>query len=157
EEGGREKLIPIRDGDDWGFPCCYGRDLPEVANQDCSMITPEDVAFLIGDTPFAFDFELNKWPSPYTGSIFVPLHGAAGNWKGARIVAVATDASTGLPVRGSDLLMSNAGGISDFATGWDDGTLNHGRPAAITFAADGRMFVGNDNDGSIFWIAPLNL
>jgi glucose/arabinose dehydrogenase len=157
EEGGREKLIPIRDGDDWGFPCCYGRNLPQVANQDCSTIVPENVAFLIGDTPFAFDFEIGRWPSPYTGSIFVPLHGAAGTWKGARIVAVATDAGTGLPQMGSDLLMSNVGGISDFATGWDDGHFANGRPAAITFAADGRMFVGNDTDGNIFWIAPQDL
>ena len=40
---------------------------------------------------------------------------------------------------------------------WDDGTYRHGRPSAITFAPDGRMFVGNDNDGSIMWIAPLEL
>jgi hypothetical protein len=62
-----------------------------------------------------------------------------------------------MPQRGSDLLMSNQGAVTDFATGWDDGTHLHGRPAAITFAPDGRMFVGNDNDGSIVWIAPLGL
>jgi len=157
EVGGREKIAPIRAGDDWGFPCCYGRDLPEAPNQDCSTIVPEDVAFLIGDTPFAFDFEPGKWAAPYTGSLFIPLHGAAGSWNGARVVAVSVDPATGIPGRGSDLLMSNQGAVTDFATGWDDKTYGHGRPAAITFAPDGRMFLGNDNDGSIVWIAPLDL
>ena len=31
----------------------------------------------------------------------------------------------------------------------------HGRPAALTFAPDGRLFLANDNDGSIIWIAPV--
>ena len=44
-----------------------------------------------------------------------------------------------------------------FATGWDDGSREHGRPAAVAFAADGRLFLGNDNNGDIFWIAPLDL
>jgi glucose/arabinose dehydrogenase len=157
EIGGREKIVPIRPGDDWGFPCCYGRDLPESPNQDCSNVVPEDVAFLIGDTPFSFDFEPGKWAAPYAGSLFVPLHGAAGSWKGARVVAVAVDPTTGMPRRGSDLLTSNQGAVTDFATGWDDNMFTHGRPAAITFAPDGRMFLGNDNDGSIVWIAPLDL
>jgi glucose/arabinose dehydrogenase len=52
--------------------------------------------------------------------------------------------------------MGNMGGMSDFATGWDDATLSHGRPAAVAFAPDGRLFVANDNNGVIFWIAPMN-
>jgi hypothetical protein len=36
------------------------------------------------------------------------------------------------------------GALSGFATGWDDGTLSHGRPAAVAFAADGRLFLGNE-------------
>jgi hypothetical protein len=47
--------------------------------------------------------------------------------------------------------------MSDFATGWDDMTRAHGRPATVEFASDGRMFVGNDNNGDIFWVAPLDL
>jgi len=33
--------------------------------------------------------------------------------------------------------------------------MDHGRPAAIAFAPDGRMFVGNDINGLIVWIAPV--
>ena len=158
--GGREKLVPIRAGDDWGFPCCAtkGVAFPESANADCSTIAPEDASFLIGDTPFSFDFERGKWPAPYNGSAFIPLHGSAGTWHGARVVVVAMDPKTGLPLPGDDLSGGvSSGGLQDFATGWDDGMLAHGRPAAVEFAADGRLFLGDDNNGEIFWIAPLDL
>ena len=39
--------------------------------------------------------------------------------------------------------------MTDFATGWDDLTLTHGRPAALDFSADGRLFVANDNNGVV--------
>jgi glucose/arabinose dehydrogenase len=163
-EGGREKLVPIRDGDDWGFPCCATKDVSYqgiMPAPDCSRITPEDVSFLIGDTPFSFDFERGKWGMPYTRSVFVPLHGAAGSWEGARIVAVLTDPATGQLKKGTNVDGGSSGAMSDFAIGWDDKNpataRTHGRPAAVEFATDGRMFVGNDNNGDIFWIAPFEL
>jgi hypothetical protein len=159
EEGGREKLVPIREGDDWGYPCCATKDVPHQGIQtrpDCSKVVAEDVSFLIGDTPFSFDFEPGKWPAPYTKNAFVPLHGTAGPWLGARLVSVAVDLATGdlLP---STTLGGVGGGMRDFATGWDDKTLMHGRPAAVTFAEDGRLFLANDNNGDIVWIAPFDL
>jgi glucose/arabinose dehydrogenase len=45
--------------------------------------------------------------------------------------------------------------MSDFATGWDDGSHAHGRPTAVTFSSDGRLFVSDDQNGLIFWIAPM--
>lgn len=159
-EGGREKLVPIRQGDDWGFPCCATKDLPYqdvIPAPDCSKTVPEDASFVIGNTPFSFDFDAGKWPAPWTNSVFVPLHGAAGSWAGARVVAIAIDPATGMPVPSNDFDGGSAGGMTDFATGWDDGTLSHGRPAAITFHPDGRMFLSNDNNGDIVWIAPFDL
>jgi glucose/arabinose dehydrogenase len=157
--GGREKIVPVREGDDWGFPCCATRGVPfsDFPGADCSGTTPEDVSFLIGDTPFGIDFDLGKWPAPYTGSAFVPLHGAVETWAGARVVAIAIDSSTGWLKPGSDVDGANTGAMNDFATGWDDGRFLNGRPAAVAFASDGRLFLGNDINGQIFWIAPLEL
>jgi hypothetical protein len=45
--------------------------------------------------------------------------------------------------------------MMDFATGWDDGKQDHGRPAAIAFSPDGRLFIGNDINGVIVWVAPV--
>jgi glucose/arabinose dehydrogenase len=160
EYGGREKLVPIREGDDWGYPCCFtkGMAAPNISPlPDCSGVTAEDVSFLIGDTPFGVDFEPGKWAPPYSGAAFVPVHGAYGSWTGARLVVIDVDPATGLPRPGSNLPNVSNGAMGVFATGWDDGTHAHGRPSAVAFAADGRLFVGNDNNGDIFWIAPLDL
>lgn len=159
-EGGREKLLPIRQGDDWGFPCCAAKDLPYPGVSpipDCSGVVAENASFIIGNTPFDLDFERGKWPAPYAGSVFVPLHGAAGSWLGARVVAIKMDPATGMPLPSSDLDGGSSGAMTDFATGWDDLTQSHGRPGPVAFAEDGRLFLGDDANGDILWIAPMSL
>jgi glucose/arabinose dehydrogenase len=159
-QGGREKLVPIRQGDDWGHPCCFARNVPAHGLNpapDCSSMTPEDVSFVIGDTPFGVDFEPGLWPAPLTRSAFVVLHGAYGMWEGARIVSVDMNPADGLPYPGTSVPGVAMGAMSDFATGWEDGSPGHGRPSAVIFAPDGRLFIGNDWGGNIFWIAPLTL
>jgi glucose/arabinose dehydrogenase len=157
--GGREKLVPVHAGDDWGFPCCATANTPYTTVTpvpDCSGTAQEIEEFFIGDTPFGLDFEPGNWPAPYTGAAFVTLHGHSGTWLGARLVAVTVDPITGMPNPGNDLTnMVDTGGMGDFATGWDDGTRSHGRPSAVAFSADGRLFVANDNNGNIFWIAKM--
>ncbi len=161
DEGGREKLVPIRNGDDWGFPCCATKGVSHkdvVPPADCSKTTSEDVGFLIGDTPFGFDFERGKWAAPYAKGVFIALHGAAGSWTGARVVTIGTDPATGALLTGTSAGNGmSSGAMTDFIIGWDDGTHAHGRPASIEFAEDGRMFLGDDNTGNIYWIAPLDL
>jgi glucose/arabinose dehydrogenase len=163
--GGREKLVPVRQGDDWGFPCCAtqgtpytGVRYPDGGVPDCSGVANESAAFVIGETPFGIDFEPGLWPAPWGGRAFVTLHGEVSLWQGARLVAIALDPSTGLPVTSSDLDggfdMQNA---IDFAKGWADGRRDHGRPAPLTFAPDGRLFLGDDQRGQIVWIAPVGL
>lgn len=165
--GGREKLVPVRQGDDWGFPCCATANTPYQGiayldtgkSPDCAAVAAESVSFEIGHTPFGIDFETGQWPAPWTGRVFVTLHGDVGSWVGARVVAVAKDPGTGLLLPASEMPggSSSASDMLDFATGWDDGLQDHGRPAAVTFAPDGRMFVGDDMRGLIFWIAPVTL
>jgi hypothetical protein len=86
----------------------------------------------------------------------VATHGAAGSWKGARMVAIPMDPTTGLPMPSTNVSGMDVGMV-DFATGWDDNSHGHGRPAAVSFSSDGRLFLGNDNDGTIIWIAPLGM
>jgi glucose/arabinose dehydrogenase len=162
--GGREKVVPIRPGDDWGYPCCATQDLPYAnttyiggGTPDCSGVASDIDSFVIGDTPFGLDFETGKWPQPWADRVYVTLHGAAGSWTGARVVAISLDPTTGLPVAATELGGTSPDAMLQFASGWDDNMHDHGRPAPITFAADGRLFLGNDNDGSIVWIAPVGL
>lgn len=165
---GREKLILIRENENWGFPCCASEDLPysgvkipclgnpgQMCAPECSTVIEEKVSWVIGDTPFGFDFVDEQFPAPWNHKVFVTLHGAAGTWFGARVVAIDMDPATGLPLEGSNIEGTNSGHMVDFANGWDDGRLEHGRPADIAMAPDGRMFVANDNNGEIFWVAPV--
>lgn len=153
--GGREKMVPIHDGDDWGFPCCATTDVPYGGSPDCSTVTTDTASFTIGDTPFGLDFAPASWPAPYPGSAFISLHGEYAQWKGAGIVTIGTDAMTGLPLPASDLMGFPTGAMTSFATGWGDLTQSHGRPADLTFAPDGRLFLANDNNGVILWISPM--
>jgi glucose/arabinose dehydrogenase len=153
--GGREKIIPIRKGDDWGFPCCATTNQPYsgISGANCASVASEQVALLIGDTPFGLDFAPASWPAPYTSTMLVTLHGQVSTWTGARVLAVPMQAN-GLPETSSDI---GSGTVPNFATGWDDGSHSHGRPAAVTFSADGRAFIANDQTGDIFWVAPAGL
>ena len=155
--GGREKLVPIRQGDDWGFPCCATANLPYAAvggNPNCASVPPESASFVIGHTPFGFDFESGIWPAPYANTVLLAFHGFVGSWSGARVAAVPTT-SDGMPAGTSEL--GGGAGPIDFATGWDDGLHQHGRPAGVSFARDGRAFISNDVNGDIFWVAPVTL
>lgn len=161
--GGREKLVPIRQGDDWGFPCCATKDLPlpnsnpkNSAVPDCSTVASEIDSFKVGNTPFDLDFETGKWPEPWKNHVYVPLHGAYATWAGASVVAIDFDAM-GQVLPGSDVTGMQPGALSDFATGWAVAPLSHGRPANVAFAPDGRLFLGNDVSGDIIWIAPMGL
>ncbi|HEY2516360.1 MAG TPA: hypothetical protein VGI39_36060 [Polyangiaceae bacterium] len=154
---GREKIVPIHQGDDWGFPCCATQGIPysdAPAGTDCSGVTADTNSFLIGDTPFGLDFESGHWGGQWGGRAYVATHGAAGSWYGTRIVAIPMDPTSGLPQPSSDT-DGNDDGMVDFATGWDDHSRAHGRVAAVVFSADGRLFVANDNNGDIFWIAAM--
>jgi glucose/arabinose dehydrogenase len=156
--GGREKLVPIKEGDDWGHPCCATKNVPFSdlnPRPDCSKVASEENAFVIGSTPFGFDFAPANWPAPLAGSIMLALHGVFGSWTGARVVSIATDPTTGMPLRSSTIDTTPTGAIVDFATGWDDMSNSHGRPGIATFSPDGRLFIGNDVTGEIFWVAPI--
>jgi glucose/arabinose dehydrogenase len=177
---GREKLIPVENGDDWGFPCCASLNLPYTdvclpcgsdtatsADSDptcttasqcspvCSTTTPESASFIIGDTPFGLDFIDTQFPSPWDHQVIVATHGAAGSWVGARVVAIAYDTSTGKPFPGTNLPGQDAGSMQNFLQGWDDGHNDHGRPGDVTVSPDGRLFVANDTTGDIIWISPI--
>jgi glucose/arabinose dehydrogenase len=157
QSGSREKLFPVRKGDDWGYPYCATQNEPYsdiCPAASCSGVQPETTSFVIDHTPFDLDFERGAYPSPWKSRAFVALHGYFVSWVGARIVAIATDPQTGWPVTSSEAQPGKA--FSDFATGWDDEANDHGRPTTLAFAPDGRLFVGNDTNGDIFWVAPVD-
>jgi glucose/arabinose dehydrogenase len=154
--GAREKLLMLRAGTQYGFPCCYTTDLPSQTNLDtnamvgCGEVTKEDASFTLSNTPFGFDWERGLWPAPYKGAMFVALHGSAYSamqYEGARIVYARTDPMTHAPIEA----------WQEFLGGFSRGGSTLSRPADVLFAPDGRMFFADDNGGRVYWMAPTSL
>jgi glucose/arabinose dehydrogenase len=152
--GAREKLVGLRPGTNFGYPCCYTTDLAVPGSMApggaCAPITHEDAAFVLSDTPFGFDWERGVWPASYRGAIFVALHGSFYSmppWSGARIVFARTDPTTHMPVEG----------WQDFVRGFGPESPPLERPSDVAFAPDGRMFFSDDHGGGVYWVAPSTL
>jgi glucose/arabinose dehydrogenase len=148
--GGTEKLIEIRDGDTFGYPCCVDRNSPNpniAPAPDCSQVVRAKQTFLLHDTPFGFDWERNAtWPQPYRGAFFVGLHGHFGTWVNAGLQWAPVDPDTHIPIVQT----------TDFAKGFGKmGAIP--RVADVVFAPDGRLFFCDDQGGAIYWIAPRAL
>jgi glucose/arabinose dehydrogenase len=149
-QGGTEKLIELHDGDNFGYPCCVKKGVPnaDIAMQrDCSYLAEPKHTFLLHDTPFGFDWERDfGWPDAYKSAFFVGLHGDYGSWAHAGLQWAPTDPDTHMPARDT----------VDFITGVGRGkTIS--RVADVRFAPDGRLFFSDDQDGAIYWIAPRSL
>ena len=148
--GGREKLIEIRQGDRYGFPCCVDRGVPVpglVGAGTCMDVAASVQTYPLHDTPFGFDWAPSSWPAPYSGGYFVGLHGWVGSWTNAGVQWAPTDPATHRPTRPTEF----------FARGWGRGAPIQGRVTDLVFAPDGRMFFSDDQDGGIYWVAPVTL
>jgi len=150
EAGGTEKLIELRDGESFGYPCCISRGLPNPdlpKSTDCSTVATPSRTFPLHHTPFGFDWERSGgWPEPYRNGFFVGLHGRFGSWLNTGLQWAPTDPQTHIPTRPP----------ADFALGFGrDGAIS--RVADVVFAPDGRLFFSDDQGGAIYWIAPRTL
>jgi glucose/arabinose dehydrogenase len=148
--GGTEKLVEIRDGDTYGYPCCIQRGIPNPEippGLNCSTIADPKGTFPLHDTPFGFDWERDfGWPAPYKNGFFVGLHGDYANWNHAGVQWAPTDPTTHLPAQPT----------IDFVMGVGRGrTIS--RVGDLRFAPDGRLFFADDQGGAIYWIAPRTL
>ncbi len=151
ETGATEKMVVVRPSTSYGYPCCYDNAVPaDGVNMACGDVTLENATFPLSDTPFGFDWETGGWPAPFTGAIFVALHGSAYStppWQGVRIVYAATDPTTHAPTQDWQTFLGAFG---------PSGTVLK-RPSDVTFAPDGRLFFADDIAGAIYWMAPVTL
>ena len=145
---GREKLVEVRAGDDFHDPCCVDRLQPVPgAMDDCAGVPDALLRIAKHDTPLGFDWAPPNWPPPYAGAFFVAQHGAFGTWDRAGLFWAYTDPTTHRPTSA----------VTPFLAGWGAGQPVAGRPADVVFAPDGRLFFADDQDGAVYWVAPLDL
>jgi glucose/arabinose dehydrogenase len=160
-----EVLIdPIQKGKWYGWPYCYNPSLgvippnqPQAA--DTRMALPagqtcaQAVAALLTDpahsAPIGMSFaNKSTWPAAYQDDLFIAEHGSwntstSANYRDCKVERVVIE--SGAVVR-SETFASGwraPGKLCGDATTW-------GRPAGITFGADGAMYISDDKGGRVY-------
>jgi glucose/arabinose dehydrogenase len=149
-----DKINNLGSGGDFGWPACYGNRIPDPAGlgggaERCKNTIPPKVEIQAHSAPLGLAFyEGNMFPAEYRGDLFVALHGS---WNrsvptGYKIIRVRMD-DKGEPR-----------GVEDFITGWlkpgeTKRGVRMGRPVGIVFAADGSMYISDDEGGVIYRVA----
>lgn len=145
-----DELNVVQEGGHYGFPECYGDNVPVEDEADstevCEDRMPPVATFPAHSAPLGLDvYAGNDFPGGYRGQVFVALHGswARPNPVGYKVVRVPYDNGA-------------FGEPADFVTGWmPEGGSNddaRGRPVDVHIARDGSMFVTDDMDGTVYRI-----
>lgn len=148
--GATEKLLRLRRGDDYAFPCCVDRGVTwpgTPRGEDCRRVPEPELRIPKHDVPFGFGWAPASWPAPYGGAFFVAQHGAVGSWANTGVRWAPADPATHRPTRA----------VAPFIEGWGRRGAVVGRTADLAFAPDGRMFFTDDEGGAVYWAAPRSL
>jgi glucose/arabinose dehydrogenase len=147
-----DEINIIRAGYDYGWPYCYGNNLPDrefappaVGAVSCQGKTPSHIDIPAHSAPLGLDFFPSQgWPGKYQGSLLVALHGS---WN--RSVPVGYKISLfRFAANGAYL------GQEDFITGWLTGDgASLGRPVDIRIMPDGVLYISDDKAGVIYRLA----
>jgi glucose/arabinose dehydrogenase len=166
DQNGAEKLHKFRRGlpdVNVGYPCCVRKGQRETyyapEGETCDNVTDPVFEFRLGDTPFGFDWDVGRnFPAPYTGALFVAMHGSFLQWTGAGLQVLPWDSSAQQPAKNAkpSHLIPNGFGHGGKVFGNDvDG--QGGRVSGLRFHPDGRLFFSDDVTGHVWWIAPKTL
>ncbi len=145
-----DEINVIAQGDDYGWPYCYGDRVPDPAFGNasrCDGTVPPAVPLQAHSAPLGLTRHGHAaFPERYRGDLYVAYHGS---WNrqpptGYKVVRIPYHAGNG-----------TFGEPRDFAAGWlgDDGTV-HGRPVDVVSGPDGALYVSDDATGRIYRIAP---
>jgi glucose/arabinose dehydrogenase len=140
-----EDITSVRDGDDLGWPRCYGDRVPDPelgAPGACAAKTEPTMQIQAHSAPLGATFDTGQQLAPRDrNSLFVALHGS---WN--------RSVPTGYKV--IEVLMRDGqpNGVQDFATGWLVSGTPWGRPVDVAAASDGSLFVSDDAAGAVYRI-----
>jgi len=139
-----EHLSRIEAGGQYGWPHCWGNRV-EDANFPgpagfCTAMTPPVAMFSAHSTPIGITFlDKARFPAEYRDDALVALHGSWNRQSPSGYKLVRVHFEQGKPVR-----------VSDFATGWLEGTAAWGRPVDVIVGPDGAVYVSDDRAGLVY-------
>lgn len=150
-----EEFNAILEGNDYGWPYCYGnrqidpvvQDPPSLTKADhCGRTIAPDLQNQAHDAPMGMVFYSGtSFPVAYNNNAFVAMHGSWTRFPptGFKVVRVVFD-DEGAPI-----------GVEDFVTGFliEDGTAAFGRPAGVTIAPDDSLLFSDDMNGVIYRVS----
>lgn len=140
----------IEEGKNYGWPICYGKRIHDsdfdknvYVRDPCEDTEPSLVDLQAHSAPLGLAFYFGEqFPAEYTGKLFVAYHGS---WN--------RNQPTGYKVVAIDI---DSGEVTDFATGWLQGSNVLGRPVDLVVASDGSLLVSDDNAGLVYRIYYSN-
>lgn len=162
-QNGAEKLVSFRRGSphvNVGYPCCIRKGQRELSyspqEEKCDNITESLFEFRLGDTPFGFDWDVGRnFPAPFTGALFIAMHGSFQSWVGAGVQVLPWDSKTQLPAKNAKPTHLVPEGFGHGGSAFEDSS--GGRVSGLRFHPDGRLFFTDDVTGHVWWVAPKTL
>jgi glucose/arabinose dehydrogenase len=133
-------------GLDFGFPYCYGDNVPDPAmagEGSCEGDTPPALNLPAHVAPLGMRFYTGSmFPPEYRGQIFIAEHGS---WDRTPPI--------GYEVILARVADGKAVGWEHFAYGWLQGRQAWGRPVDVQVMPDGALLVSDDRAGAIYRIS----
>ena len=158
-ENGRDNLgddLPpdevniVREGQDYGWPYCYGKRVPDPRYDDssrCAMTVGSAYDLQAHSAPLGLRFiDSPQFPREWQGDLLVAYHGS---WN--------RSTPTGYKVVRLDVEGNEIRGVEDFIHGWlpEDGPVV-GRPVDLIFGPqDGALYISDDRAGVIYRVTKI--
>jgi glucose/arabinose dehydrogenase len=142
-----DEINIVRQGNDYGWPDCYGQQLPvnwgaEAQPGRCASTTGPEVELQAHSAPLGLSFYTGlQFPASYIGDAFVGSHGSWNRNVPTGYKVIRVHASTG-----------HGAGVEDFLWGFlDAGSRTYsGRPVHALNGPDGAVYVSDDATGNIY-------
>jgi glucose/arabinose dehydrogenase len=143
-----DEINSVRDGGNYGWPRCYGRQVIDSAYTDtgfCQATQPSIHTMQAHSAPLGLTFVRSSQFSSWIGDVLVARHGS---WN--RKQPVGYDVIR-LDVEGNAIV-----GESPFITGWlTDKNVKMGRPVDVIFGHDGALYISDDMANVIYRVTKL--
>lgn len=141
-----DELNLIEQGKNYGWPFCYGNNVPNPEFNDpgrCAASTVPALALPAHWSPLGMVFaDRPGFPPSYQGDAIIAFHGTARDQVG--------DALAGYNVSRIRFKNGQPVAVEDLVRGWNAGGKVWGRPAGLLWEPDGSLLISDDNGGRIF-------